>query len=287
MHHQLRRMALIYQGASLTIIAANGDDANYGICGLRGISEPRILPPALKQTDEISITLSSTALALQKSAWAQRAWTLQELLFSTWMLIFVDDTVWWAGSGEEYAAEELSGLHPVYPTGIRSHSNFTNSLELCFVLGPHSSLRLETLETYINIFNVRDLSFDTDVIPASLSVPYTLRPKFPRGFIYGHPISFLDATLIWRSNTRNPFHRRSSVADNPVPPSWSWAGWKGGFSPIWSTSPLEGNSIPLQHCAGTVGIKFPNARDHPLLTVVLADVRANKRSVDTISERMV
>lgn len=81
LHHQLRCMALIYQNASLTIIAADGDDANHGIRGIQGVSEPRILPPTLKLTEETSVTLSNDTAALRKSTWAQRGWTLQEHLF--------------------------------------------------------------------------------------------------------------------------------------------------------------------------------------------------------------
>lgn len=262
LQHQLRRMALIYQSASLTLIAANGDDANCGIHGLQGISEPRILPPSLKLTEEVSITLSSDPLALRESVWSQRGWTLQEQLFSTRKLIFVDNTVWWTDGAREYAQEGFIHMLLAEPLGFSDCPTPTDFLyehprqnNLDAIFDGYSPVGLETLEIFINIFNRRDLSFDTDAIPASLSVLYTLRPHFPRGFLYGHPVSFLDATLIWRSNPRRPFRRRSSAADNPVPPTWSWAGWQGELTPTWSTHHLHDvdmSRVPRACNAGTI-----------------------------------
>jgi hypothetical protein len=42
-YHQINNMASIYTNYYLTIIAADADDANYGLRGLQGITKPRIL----------------------------------------------------------------------------------------------------------------------------------------------------------------------------------------------------------------------------------------------------
>ncbi|KAK6857383.1 hypothetical protein PG995_007570 [Apiospora arundinis] len=44
-HSQLQIMADIYRGAYLTIVAANGWDADHGLRGLKGITEPRDVSP--------------------------------------------------------------------------------------------------------------------------------------------------------------------------------------------------------------------------------------------------
>lgn len=145
------------------------------------------------------------------------------------------------------------------------------------IFHPREPLRTEILETYITIFNVRELSFETDVVPASLSIICMLQPKLPRGFLYGLPISFLDGTLIWRSNPKEPFRRRSSAADNLAPPSWSWAGWWGQLTPTWRTCPLDQESYPPY---GLPIPEFPNARTIPFLQWFLqASIGARRESV--------
>lgn len=47
-HDQIRAMAGIYANAFVTIIAGNGWDANYGLRGIQGVTEPRHLSTFLK-----------------------------------------------------------------------------------------------------------------------------------------------------------------------------------------------------------------------------------------------
>lgn len=102
---------------------------------------------------------------------------------------------------------------------------------------------LEHLLSFISRFNTMDLTFEQDVIAASISIFSTFRTRFPRGFIYDLPISFLDAALIWRPHPHKHFWRRITPADTLPPPSWSWAGWKGELNPDW-TSDLFLSSLP-------------------------------------------
>ncbi|KAK3388843.1 heterokaryon incompatibility protein-domain-containing protein [Sordaria brevicollis] len=95
LHHQLRIMASIYENASVTIIAADGENANSGIRGIRhgAYSLPRKSLPFFDLPDYISITFSGDQAGLDNSTWAKRAWTLQEFIFSPRKLIFYQGTL--------------------------------------------------------------------------------------------------------------------------------------------------------------------------------------------------
>jgi hypothetical protein len=81
-HGQLNNMTSIFAAATITIVAMQGTDADYGLRGLRGISQPRNLPQDIFRIAKgIQITkyqIDSDAPSL----WSHRGWTCQEELFS-------------------------------------------------------------------------------------------------------------------------------------------------------------------------------------------------------------
>jgi hypothetical protein len=75
LHRQLQDMASIYASAYVTIVAANGWDADHGLRGIRGITDPRQLSP-----NDASDVYES--LQPYTSIWYSRGWTFQEMVFS-------------------------------------------------------------------------------------------------------------------------------------------------------------------------------------------------------------
>lgn len=73
-HSQLNEMASIYANAYVTLIAANGWDANHGFRGIKGVTEPREISPLGLDVYE--------SLQPYSTIWYSRGWTFQELLFS-------------------------------------------------------------------------------------------------------------------------------------------------------------------------------------------------------------
>ena len=112
---ELSSMAAIYQNAYATIIAAEGDDADYGLSGIH--ASPRSLSyfqpqnmmamyaPArtrarLLQPDyhgELSDTemMKCFTRMLVRTTWCSRGWTFQELVFATRRIYFHNNTVNW------------------------------------------------------------------------------------------------------------------------------------------------------------------------------------------------
>ena len=80
-HEQIQAMAGIYANAYVTIIASNGWDANHGLRGIQGITEPRHLSSFLKSDFEESLQPYS-------SIWYSRGWTFQEMVFSPRKIMF-------------------------------------------------------------------------------------------------------------------------------------------------------------------------------------------------------
>jgi Heterokaryon incompatibility protein (HET) len=75
LHRQLQDMASIYAFAYVTIVAANGWDANHGLRGVHGVTDARHLSP-----NDASDTYES--LQPYNSIWYSRGWTFQEMVFS-------------------------------------------------------------------------------------------------------------------------------------------------------------------------------------------------------------
>lgn len=101
-------MATIFTNASVTIIASQGNDANYGLRGLRGISSPRnSLQKELKLEKGLKIIqiLKGPGWMGDDSShtWHKRGWTFQEELFSQRTLTFANDSVQW-----DYACSTVS-----------------------------------------------------------------------------------------------------------------------------------------------------------------------------------
>ena len=93
---QLNSMTAIYANAQLTIVAADGDDATYGLRGIKGVSQPRSSPQSsFTLSKDYKIIWTSQYTFGLTSAWDQRGWTFQEDIFSRRRLIFCDNMISW------------------------------------------------------------------------------------------------------------------------------------------------------------------------------------------------
>lgn len=92
MDRMLQSMARIYASAEFTIVAAQGEDANYGIRGAGGPSEQREY--TVSHRDFIHEGGNGFPW---RSRWASRGWTFQEALFSRRLLVFNKEALWICG----------------------------------------------------------------------------------------------------------------------------------------------------------------------------------------------
>jgi Heterokaryon incompatibility protein (HET) len=103
-------MASIYANATLAIVAAGGNDANYGLRGIRGVACPRNHPQRIAKLSNDAQILNYDFPKLGEAMWSKRGWTFQEILFSQRNLIFCDDSIMWSCSCDEWH-ERVGPLH--------------------------------------------------------------------------------------------------------------------------------------------------------------------------------
>jgi hypothetical protein len=100
LHRQLQNMASIYASAYVTIIAANGWDANHGLRGIEGVTDPRHL-----NDGDVSQSLQP-----HSSIWYSRGWTFQEMVFSRRTIMFQYQLAIWGCRSTEW--HDGTTIHP-------------------------------------------------------------------------------------------------------------------------------------------------------------------------------
>jgi len=220
----LESMASIYANAYLTIVAAAGSDANYGLCGMELITKSRQAScETIKLRHGMRLLVTpSNAWSPEDSPWNLRAWTFQEGLLSRRLLIF-NETISWicrSATWQEFAdcpTEDLRYAAFHAPQDLSTH------LAIKIPTWPDLSYWLEL----VNMYCQRNLTHQSDAVSAFAGTTTVFNNVFAGGILWGIPEMFFDYCLIWLP--RSLLHRRHIA--NPKSsggfPSWSWYGWEG------------------------------------------------------------
>lgn len=224
-HDQINNMAAIFANASVTIIAGDGKDANYGLRGLRGTSKPRDCPQdifELRRGYQIVQAMEQGTLHGPRCLWSSRGWTYQEDLFSRRKLIFSENRVQWRCECSSFDEDQVD----MYPHSDPRDPFKTNRGSSTFS-NPYPDL--QGYAQLVAEYNRRDLSYAGDAMPAFAGIITALSPIFYGGFICGLPALFLDSALCWQSYGYCQRRRASKTSSSTkhALPSWSWVGWKG------------------------------------------------------------
>ncbi|KAK1713428.1 hypothetical protein CaCOL14_009350 [Colletotrichum acutatum] len=176
---------------------------------------------------------------LVNTAWCQRGWTFQELMFSRRQLVFHNDTVNWqchCASWHENQRNIVTGpCSGVEEDEQHSKDDSIENGNDNSVSAPLSSQFLPGVSPWpdfhryarlVALYNKRVLRYDHDVHDAFAGVLSAFGQSFPRGFICGLPRIFFDAALLWQPY--EPLVRRTSDLPSGLP-SWSWMGWQGNL----------------------------------------------------------
>lgn len=222
-HAIISQMDAVFANAYCTIIATDGNDADFG---LRGVGLPRATIPQ-------TVELPHCPLVVQTddgrgSKYFTRGWTYQELHVSPRKLIFANGTVFWACQASFWREQECGEPEDSAPVGY---------FNLPFSKWPN----LPSWHRLVLNYNWRELSFENDAHIAFSGVERVVEQSFPGGFFYGLPELFFDLALLWRPE--EPVNRRvKPSADNGYClPSWSWLGWHGYVS-VFPCDPVGGYS---------------------------------------------
>lgn len=216
---QINCMDSIYNDASLTIVAAGGDDSWSGLPGIRPRPAYKQLRTKISRIDLVAQRPSREFdSAVGRSIWATRAWTLQEHLLSPGLLIFTPDEVTWECRNAIWT-EGLELENPDLDVEVERVKNHE------FGTKPSDTLSTVQLYRYL-IYNVseRKLAYENDRLNCLQGMLNVLKGQgFPAGFHWGLPIDILDSALLFATSGNGPVAPLERVGHFP---SWSWAGWK-------------------------------------------------------------
>ncbi|KAL6900426.1 heterokaryon incompatibility domain-containing protein [Trichoderma evansii] len=178
-HSEMSKMAMIYVNSSVTILAVQGEHANSGLLGFRGISGPRQLHQSIHAWDD-EIKLISTPIGSYTSEvetknpfWATRGWTFQEQYFSRRSIIFGGDSIRW-----EYKMKEgVIGCESIDKPQIPS---------------------LEHIGLVLKDYNKRNSTLPEDCLHAFEGISLVLSPQMAGRFVSGLPSSLFVVALLWQ-----------------------------------------------------------------------------------------
>ncbi|KAI0382371.1 heterokaryon incompatibility protein-domain-containing protein [Hypomontagnella monticulosa] len=206
---QIHAMAWIYANAYVTIIAADGCDADHGLWGIEGVTGPRHLKSN-------TVSAIDRSLKNRPPIWYTRGWTFQELSFSRRKIMFHNDVVLWDCTRAAWNECRLNSVFkiPRWPVQVELSA------------WPDIKHYLNAVRSY----NTRQFTFPQDALNAISSLLSVWRHAFDGSFITGLPQMFFHEALLWQP--QEPLKRRISTADpsrtSPLP-SWSWVGWEGAI----------------------------------------------------------
>ncbi|KAK5651193.1 hypothetical protein OQA88_12741 [Cercophora sp. LCS_1] len=248
---QISQMDSVYGHAQVTLVAADGIDAEAGLAGITAGTRAE----SIKQIAEVVVPGINVLVAMKYSEgyglWDTRAWTLQEKLLSKRLLIFSGSRVSFhcregilredmpaahAGNGPPRVPwldmpEQGSGA---YAPGIRrewdgapvvTRAGFFS--EYAALVGQYSARRMtdsrDALNAVFGLLKVLErMAVDgseglSDRTAVGVGLGHTL---------YGLPERFLDLALMWQPPAAQGIYLTKKTHD--LLPSWSWAGWEVG-----------------------------------------------------------
>lgn len=244
---QIPVMGQIYSSAVVTLVAASGAHADFGLPGVRSFSRKSFQHRSNNFelflgscVDNYSTYSPNTRLPADvwdqvlDSGYNKRAWTFQEFWLSDVSIVFLDRIalclheghVWqediWEDDVDGSKDASVSNQPPSYRKSLRSMFDVTHKLAMVNTSRYDMALRL---------YSGRKLSFDEDAINAISALLSLMRPVFRGDYLYGLPSTELEFSMLWRPEgslrQRSCAARRNQGSKTPKFPSWSWAAWDG------------------------------------------------------------
>jgi hypothetical protein len=219
---QVPHMGLIYRLADLTIIAAAGEDPEYGLPGVS--MTPRSASLSIRLGDKTLVcspALSAVQAIIKSSAWSSRAWTYQEAMFSRRRLFFTTQQVYWECSSRCYSET----LFPGSSQCIKGSSMETRHMYPEYHVGV---LEVDNpLWARVKEYMTRRLGDQSDILNAFQGVLQEYRRTERIHQLWGIPIPTKYGESPRRSLLYGmTWHNTSTLTRRPGFPSWSWVGWR-------------------------------------------------------------
>jgi len=211
---QIMRMGEIYSESHLTIIAAAGNDSEYG---LPGVSRPRTSQSSARIGSLCMVTHISTDEEIHDSVWNSRGWTFQEGLLAKRRLVFTDSQCYMQCQEVHYH-EDIRSPREFRP----ARSSYSKLFRPAFTY-PRKKQGRVLASTWINDFLNRNLSFEQDAIDC---VAALFRSSPDLKLLCGLPIEQDRPTVLEALSRGLLWYHTADLVRRPCFPSWTWAGWK-------------------------------------------------------------
>lgn len=239
-HQTIRNMDLIYQGATCTIVAAAGSDANHGLSGVQPSPRRRT---ALDSTEKmraqgfrigLAIGQPPCADILHRSVWNTRGWTYQEHALSQRCLYFTENEAFFACLGG--SVRETLELGPEWDMVATTWGHTSEVVPEILPYRRRLENERETFDTYtdaVRDYSRREISRAEDTLDAFYGVLKALRgpdesltdPDFLE-WSHGLPGQHFGKAILWLRDPEAPpsavLRRKLGLCNIP---SWSWAAW--------------------------------------------------------------
>ncbi len=242
-------MASIYSSALITIVAANGSNANSGLAGVcKGsrVSQDMMDIPGTG----LSVTYwTPLDLALDGSTYNTRGWTFQERLLSRRCLYFTETQIFFECQQSLHSEDRTGKQEGPYPSSTRTPQSGNIANRMLLDLQDLENKKQTQMLRYIKLveqYCQRKFTFPNDILKAFAGIESAIEEDLCGWtMLYGLPQELLDEAILWepgrpRAATTNPgrFFNAAIRSITPVKhtpiqlrssefPSWSWAAWIG------------------------------------------------------------
>jgi hypothetical protein len=274
-HHLISEMSSIYSGALVTIVAASGKNAGFG---LPGVSENSRVLKGLEEIPDTGLHVMHRRRPLYQimddSTYNTRGWTFQERLLSRRCIYFTDIQIFFECQQHLYS-EDRSGTQMeaknLYPRPRRTmRSEFGNPLD------NDEEEQVLKYSKLVEEYYHKKFTFVNDILNAFAGIEAALEHLCGWSMIYGLPEQLLDWAILWepegdttsqpytffsfsKAKTSPSIRTHKLEVRNSELPSWSWSAWIGGIRyNEWTRSelrvfhtPFKIGSSTSQHKVGT------------------------------------
>ncbi|KAF3012572.1 hypothetical protein E8E14_003553 [Neopestalotiopsis sp. 37M] len=232
----------IFASATLTLVAASGNGAHFGLPGsphtAREGEKPLKLDPQTETGGDVLQLLAeqpSFNTLLNGSVWHTRGWTFEEEVFSRRLLYIFPTEIFFSCNKGTYRESTVNKFVPEPAGSTWADFGATPPLitaELNAVMQQRrsrSSSKLFSTRQFVRAveeYTSRDLTIEEDRVEAFAGLVTAATHLGDKNLEesllkHGHPFGFFETALTWHPETDTP--KRNPAHGKPFVPSWSWA----------------------------------------------------------------
>jgi hypothetical protein len=240
---ELEKMGDIYRNATLSIVVSGAKDVTRGFLHCRTPTVNRRQPVFKFHTEETSEEGTDNTIILVPATrkadngitepWYQRAWTMQEMLFSRRRLQFRLHQATWTCHCNDATVREydgwISGLaRPYYNPDFDPVRSLVRSENV----STRANAVLWNWLSLVSEYSARQIRYHSDRLPAISAIAREFAARLESDYACGLWMSYLPMCLLW-------YHRiPGDLSDRKSGPSWSWA--SHDFEVEWSEGGRNG-----------------------------------------------